>query len=376
MSRVFFVIGGLAAIGLMHFGLWWWLVRATQLPPRRRKAATAALMVLGGVAPLGVVALMMVRSPASQLFAVAVFSWLALALMLVSVLVVVNLPLAIYARVAKVDPGRRRFIARAVASGATLATAGAGVFALRSATGPAQITEVPVKLARLPPQLSGFTIAQITDLHVGPTIGEREVRRVVEQCNALKPDLVAVTGDLVDGSVAQLGRAVGELARLQSRHGTYFVTGNHEHYSGVDEWVAELKRLGLRVLRNERVTVGPDASFDLAGVDDYGGGGAPAESLAKALEGRDAQRGLVLLAHQPKAVAEAVAAGVELQISGHTHGGQIVPFNLVVGAVFPYLAGLYRHEAGQVFVSRGTGYWGPPMRFGSPPEIAKLVLTA
>jgi predicted MPP superfamily phosphohydrolase len=208
------------------------------------------------------------------------------------------------------------------------------------------------------------------------------VRRVVEQVNALRPDLVAVTGDLVDGSVRDLGRAVAQLGRLEARHGVFFVTGNHEYYSGVGSWVAELGRLGIRVLRNERVVIGDaGASLDLAGVDDWGarryGAGA---DLGRALDGRDPDRALVLLAHQPRGVEEAVRAGVELQLSGHTHGGQIFPFSLLVGAVYPYVRGLYAHEegdrSGHVYVSRGTGYWGPPLRLGSPPEIAKIVLTA
>jgi predicted MPP superfamily phosphohydrolase len=282
------------------------------------------------------------------------------------------------------DPERRRFVARALAGTAVLATGGAAAYAFRSATGPAEITEVPVRLERLPRALSGLTIAQITDLHVGPTIREREVRRVVDQVNALRPDVVAVTGDLVDGSVRELGAAVSHLGRLRARHGVYFVTGNHEYYSGVREWIDELGRLGLRVLRNERVVVGDGgASLDLAGVNDWSAGHlGPGEApdLDRALAGRDPERSLVLLAHQPRGVGAAVRAGVELQISGHTHGGQIAPFSLLVGAVYPYVKGLYRHDepgrSGSIFVSRGTGYWGPPLRLGAPPEIARIVLTA
>jgi hypothetical protein len=282
------------------------------------------------------------------------------------------------------DPERRRFVARALAGTAVLATGGTAAFAFRSATGPAEVTEVPVRLERLPPALSGLTIVQITDLHVGPTIREREVRRVVDQVNALRPDVVAVTGDLVDGSVRDLGHAVAHLGRLQARHGVYFVTGNHEYYSGVDDWTEELRRLGLRVLRNERVAIGgAGASIDLAGVDDWSAarlGRGEGPDLERALAGRDPERSLVLLAHQPRGVGQAVRAGVELQISGHTHGGQIAPFSLLVGAVYPYVKGLYRHEererSGSIFVSRGTGYWGPPLRLGSPPEIARIVLTA
>jgi predicted MPP superfamily phosphohydrolase len=200
----------------------------------------------------------------------------------------------------------------------------------------------------------------------------------------MKPDLVAITGDLVDASVAALRPAIAELARIESRQGVYFVTGNHEYYVGADEWIAELRRLGIRVLRNERTVIGEAGgpSFDLAGIDDwtshrYGFGHGP--DLGRALAGRDPERALVLLAHQPRGVADAVRSGVELQISGHTHGGQIFPFTLVVNAVYPYCRGLYHHrepdgQEGQVFVSCGTGYWGPPLRLGAPAEIARIVL--
>ena len=175
---------------------------------------------------------------------------------------------------------------------------------------------------------------------------------------------------------------VAELTRLRARYGVVFVTGNHEYYSGVLPWMAELRRLGIRVLHNERIALGdPAASFDLAGVDDWReasfGTGGYQGALGSALSGRDPDRSLVLLQHQPRGMDEAVEAGVELQLSGHTHGGQIFPFNFLVAATYPYVAGLYRHKdtAGQIFVSRGTGFWGPPMRIGAPPEIAKIVLT-
>jgi hypothetical protein len=273
-------------------------------------------------------------------------------------------------------------VARAVAGSAVLAAGGATAFAVSSALGAPEIHEVPVRLARLPRALSGLSIAQISDLHVGRTIGEDEVRRVVAATNRLRPDVVAITGDLVDGSVAMLERSVGPLAALQARYGVFFVTGNHEYYSGAPAWVAHLERLGIRVLRNERVAIGDaGASIDLAGIDDWRSAGmAPGHGpdLARAVSGRDPDRSLVLLAHQPRGVEEAARAGVELQVSGHTHGGQIFPFSLATALVYPYLHGLYDVKGGggsQIFVSRGTGYWGPPMRLGSPPEITRLVLT-
>jgi uncharacterized protein len=389
LSFAIFIAVSVAILGGMHGYLWVRLVRDPALPEPWRRIATVALVVLAFAVPLGMLALRLAPRPLAQIVPVVAFTWLGLAFLLLSAVLVLD-AVRLAAQAAAwlsdwfraqpgppPDPDRRVFVARVVAGTAAIAT----VYAFRSATGPAQVTEVPVKLERLPPALSGLTIAQITDLHVGPTIREREVERVVDQVNALRPDVVAVTGDLVDGSVAQLGRAVSHVGRLRARHGVYFVTGNHEYYAGVGEWLAELRRLGVRVLRNERVVIGDaGASIDLAGVDDYGHAMANGGyGLGRALDGRDPDRSLVLLAHQPRGVGEAVREGVELQISGHTHGGQIAPFNLIVGAFFPYLKGLY-HRAegerrGQIFVSRGTGYWGPPLRLGSPPEIAKIVLT-
>ncbi|WP_242341243.1 MULTISPECIES: metallophosphoesterase [Anaeromyxobacter] len=395
LSLSIFVVVSLAVLGGMHTYLWIRLVRDTAMADPWRRVATVSLVVLSFAMPLGLVALRAAPRPLARIVPAVAFGWLGLAFMLFCALVAIDAVraalhgselLADWLRRRPdppADPARRLFVARAIAGGAALATGGAAALAFRAATGPAEISEVPVRLERLPPTLSGLTIAQLTDLHVGPTIGERDVRRAVDQTNALRPDVIAITGDLVDGSVRDLGRAISHLGRLRARYGVYFVTGNHEYYSGVEEWLEELPRLGVRVLRNERVTVGDaGASIDLAGVDDWSAArmnGGHENDLRRALAGRDPERGLVLLAHQPRGVAEAVQAGVELQLSGHTHGGQIVPFNLLVAAAQPYVKGLHRHaegdRAGQIFVSRGTGYWGPPLRLGSPPEIARIVLT-
>jgi uncharacterized protein len=395
LSFATFLLISLAILGGMHAYLWVRLVRDPGLPEPWRRLATVLLALLALAVPAGMFAVRLGSGWVARLLPLAAFTWLGIAFLLFCAVAALDLARLAAQGVSLVaewmrptpdaapDPGRRAFVARAVAGGAVLAAGGATALSLRSATGPAQITEVPVRLARLPPALSGLTIAQITDLHVGPTIRAREVRRVVEQTNALRPDVIAITGDLVDGSVRELGEAVSHLRDLRARHGVYFVTGNHEYYSGVREWIAYLDRLGIRVLRNERVVIGDaGASLDLAGVDDFSAaraGGGHGADLTRALAGRDPERSLVLLAHQPRGVPEAVAAGVELQISGHTHGGQLFPFNLLVSAAYPYVRGLYLHQEGErrghVYVSRGTGYWGPPMRLGSPPEIAKLVLT-
>jgi predicted MPP superfamily phosphohydrolase len=187
-----------------------------------------------------------------------------------------------------------------------------------------------VPLTRLPRDLDGLSIVQLTDVHIGPSLGADFARQIVAECNRLEPDVVVITGDLVDAPVARIGAAVKEFGQLRSKYGTYFVTGNHEYYSGVDEWCRALESFGIRVLRNERVSIGDGAaSFDLAGIDDLQGrsfaGHGP--DLRKALLGRDVTRELVLLAHQPRVVNDAEANGVGLQLSGHTHGGQLWPFS-------------------------------------------------
>ncbi len=245
----------------------------------------------------------------------------------------------------------------------------------------ARVKEVDVPIAGLPAALHGFTIAQITDLHVGPTIRDRHIRRIVERVNALEADLVAITGDIVDGPVSELGPHVAPLAGLRSRHGSFFVTGNHEYYAGHGPWLAEVRRLGIRVLLNEHVVIEREgARLVLAGVADFMAHqfepahrsdphaalrGAPADASAR-----------VLLAHQPRSSAAAEQAGFDLQISGHTHGGQFFPWIFFVRLQQPFTAGLHRLGRLWVYVSRGTGYWGPPKRVAAPSEITRLRLVS
>ena len=243
----------------------------------------------------------------------------------------------------------------------------------------ARVRAVDVPIAGLPASLAGFTIAQISDLHVGPTIKRGYVEAVVDAVNALEADLIAVTGDLVDGAVAQLAPHTAPLARLRARHGTYFVTGNHEYYSGVHAWVRELQRLGLRVLMNEHVVVlHGGARLVLAGVTDYGAHhfhAAHQSDPERALDGAPPSAAVrVLLAHQPRSAFAAARAGYDLQLSGHTHGGQFVPWNFFVRFWQPFTAGLHRLGTLWVYVSRGTGYWGPPKRLGAPSEITRIRL--
>ncbi|MDB5771218.1 MAG: metallophosphoesterase [Burkholderia sp.] len=243
----------------------------------------------------------------------------------------------------------------------------------------ARVVDVEVPITGLPDTLSGFTIVQISDIHVGPTIKHGYLDAIVNAVNALDADIVAITGDLVDGSVKNLAPHTAPLARLKSRHGTYFVTGNHEYYSNAHAWIAELRRLGLTVLLNEHVILKHrNASVLIAGVTDYTAhhfdethrsdphaalAGAPAHLAVK-----------ILLAHQPRTASVAADAGFDLQLSGHTHGGQFFPWNFAVPLQQPYVSGLNRLHKLWVYTSRGTGYWGPPKRFGAPSEITRVRL--
>lgn len=242
----------------------------------------------------------------------------------------------------------------------------------------AKVRTVDVPIASLPPSLSGFTIAQITDVHIGPTIARADVEAIVEVVNGLDADLVAITGDLVDGSVPQLARHTAPLSRIAARHGTYFVTGNHEYYSGVHPWIGELRRLGVNVLLNEHVVLDHrGAPIVVAGVTDPSAhhfDPSHRSDPARAIAGAPASAVKLLLAHQPRSAMAAAKAGFDLQLSGHTHGGQFLPWTFFVRFQQPFTAGLARLGSLWVYTSRGTGYWGPPKRLGAPSEITRLRL--
>ncbi|MBD0423150.1 metallophosphoesterase [Streptomyces sp. TRM S81-3] len=271
-------------------------------------------------------------------------------------------------------PSRRLFVSRVVAGAAAAAavgTVGYGTYGVLS--GP-KVKRVTVPLAKLPRAAHGFRIAVVSDIHLGPVLGRGFAQKVVDTVNSTQPDLIAVVGDLVDGSVKDLGPAAAPLARLKARHGAYFVTGNHEYFSGAEQWVAEVRRLGLLPLENARTEL---PHFDLAGVNDVAGedeGQGP--DYEKALGDRDRSRACVLLAHQPVQIHDAVDHGVDLQLSGHTHGGQLWPGNLIAGAANPTLAGLERYGDTQLYVSRGAGAWGPPTRVGAPSDITVIELAS
>jgi predicted MPP superfamily phosphohydrolase len=379
-----FLLVVLSIVGGVHFYLWARLVRDTQLPLPVRPWVTAALIALAVSLPATFIVLRRVPPEWGRFLAWPGFVWMGLMFLVFTLVLagdIVRLLVFVGSKVASggLDPGRRLMLARLLGGGAAVGAGVVGALALRRALARVEVKEVAVRLSKLPAAGQGTTIVQLTDLHVGPTIGRAFIEDIVRRTNELRPDVIAITGDLVDGSVERLRHAVEPLRDLKATHGVYFVTGNHEYFSGAGPWLAELRRLGIRVLRNERVTVGEGAAaIDIAGIDDHSAArlGGDRSDVGQALAGRDPARPVILLAHQPRAIFEAARLGVDLQLSGHTHGGQIWPFTYFVKLQQPYVAGLHQHGDTQIYVSPGTGYWGPPMRLGTRAEITRVTLHA
>jgi hypothetical protein len=368
----------------LHAWVGWRLWPALSFSPAWQAALAALLCASWLLMPMALWARRVRRQPLADRMA-----WVGTLLMgLFSMLFVLTLLrelllslLALAGWVVAVSPdvvaGSRQVTAAGVLMLAGLLT----LWGLVNARRTAMVVRIDVPIERLPAALHGFTIAQISDVHVGPTIKRGYVQAIVERVNSLQADLVAVTGDLVDGSVHELAPHVAPLGMLSSRHGTFFVTGNHEYYSGADAWVVELRRLGLCVLMNEHVLLQHDGeSVALAGVSDFSAHHFDAVQRSDpqgAIDGVPHTTFLrVLLAHQPRSAVAAARAGYHLQLSGHTHGGQFLPWNFLVRLQQPFTAGLNRLRSLWVYTSRGTGYWGPPMRLGAPSEITHLRLVA
>ena len=396
----------LLAVLLLHGYLWWRLVRSTTRPGRTRRLLTLGVVVLAAL-PMGAVLLRREDSTLSTVVQWIGFSWLGIAFYLFLTLLVLE-PVRLLLRhrsspgrgavpgrprpEARREPGsgeedgvlspsRRLLLARGVAvtAGAVaLGTAGTGAYLANSAP---VVRRVPITLAGLDPALEGLRIVTFSDGHLSALYGGRRFERLVEIVNAQRPDVVAIVGDLVDGELGELREEVAPLADLVSEQGVYFVTGNHEYFVDTTAWLRHLPTLGVQVLRNERVPiVRGGASVDLAGIDDRTAvsSGVPGHGadLDAALDGRDDAVPLVLMAHQPVQVQQAAAAGVGLQLSGHTHGGQLWPFDYAVRLDQPAVQGLSRVGDTQLYVTTGAGFWGPPMRIGARPEVAVVELRA
>jgi predicted MPP superfamily phosphohydrolase len=378
LSRLLLFLSVFSAIVLsIHYYVWTRLVRNADWPEPWGKVLTIAIFALAALVPL--VFLTMRSSPRAFSIPLSwvVYTWLGFLfyLFMFSILGDVVRVMMSLAGALPREPERRRFMSQAIAAGVCAAAGMTGIWGLLNVAGGFKVKCLRIPLAKLPESASGYSIVQITDVHAGPTIGRKFVESVVRETNALEPDLIVITGDLVDGTVEHLREIVEPLRDLKARDGVFFVTGNHEYYSGADEWITHLQTLGIRVLRNERVDV--RGLFDLAGVDDANAKGLlphHGQDVERAVEGRDASRALVLLAHQPKTLKHAVKAGVDLQLSGHVHGGQMAPFNWLTHIDQPFVSGLHQVGKTWIYVSAGTGYWGPPMRVGTRSEITRIEL--
>lgn len=362
----------LPLIGGLHAYIGWRLLPALDLGAAGLALAIGGLVISTCLVPLGLLARFVVdrQALADRL------SWLGgLAMGLFSSVLVLTV-LRDVVRLLADAPSLSEPTAIAVLGLASLFTLVGYVNARRVA----RVVTVDVPLANLPKELAGFTIVQLSDIHVGPTIKREYVQAIVDRVNQLDADLVAITGDVVDGSVEDLRAHTAPLGSLRSRHGSYVVTGNHEYYSGATAWMREFERIGLRGLHNRHVVIAHrGARFVLGGVTDFSAGAfdtGQASDPNAALAGSPPDLLRILLAHQPRSATAAEAAGFDLQLSGHTHGGQFWPWNFFVPLQQPFTAGLHRLGRLMVYTSRGTGYWGPPKRFGAPSEITVLRLIA
>lgn len=384
MSTVVFLSVLLIVLGLVHVYVWQRLVRDTMRPGWRRRVAgfgilAAAVLVLATLLLTGPL-----PYPYERWLAWPGYLWLGVVFYLMVALLVAELPVLLVrlgqrravAATGLPDPDRRLLLRRTAAVAAGVVAVGTSGYGIWRAYAPPSVTRLQVPLRRLDRRADGLRVAVVADLHVGPMYGRRQVERVVEIVNSLEPDLVTMVGDLASTEAGAVRADAEPLRRIRSRYGVYFVTGNHEYYHGHEEWLEAADELGLRVLRNERVEIAHlGGALDLAGVNDREGSryDDPPDYQA-ALGDRDPTRPVVLLAHQPVQVHRAAEYGVDLQLSGHTHGGQLFPFDALVRLEQPMVSGLATIDGTQVYVTDGAGFWGPPMRVGADPDVTLLEL--
>lgn len=255
---------------------------------------------------------------------------------------------------------------------AAAAVTGWGIYEARCKAG---VTRVQIPVSNLPERLKGMTIAQISDVHIGAIIGAERLEEIVDQVNSLDPDLIVITGDLVDRDAERFSAMKAPLLRLRSRLGVFAVTGNHEYLANVHNAVGQAGAAGIRFLRNEKVTL--ENGVLLYGVDDPTGRrmGYRVPEIEEVVDTEASRSIAILLYHRPVDFEQAASLGIDLMLSGHTHQGQLWPVTFISRIPFPRQYGLFRHRHSHLFVSRGIGTWGPPMRVAAPPEVVLLTLT-
>ncbi|MDI6627422.1 MAG: metallophosphoesterase [Rhodococcus sp. (in: high G+C Gram-positive bacteria)] len=377
MSRVIFVGVFLLLITLF---LHWRFLSVTRMPTRPKRAADAALALLWLGAVIGFGSGVEFDPSWARGPAFVGLSWLAVVLYLflgtIVVAVVCTVVRVVFAARKRDSSAVRLRVSRIGSAAVALVSVVAVGYGLVEAATP-RATNTDVVLDRLPAEFDGVRVALVSDLHVGPSRGADFVRKVVDSINAQNPDVVLLDGDLIDGTVALVGEDLEPLRDLEAPLGVFAVSGNHEFYAGDGgEWLDFWSTLGIDVLRNERTTITRgDAAIDIAGINDATAPAPYEPDLAAALDGIDPDRFVLLMAHQPLQAVEASDFGVDMQVSGHTHGGQIWPIRYLVPLQQPSVQGLDTIGNTTLYTTRGAGAWGPPVRVAAPPEIAMLELT-
>lgn len=350
VRRRFSLVLGLYAV--LHLYIWWHL--ALPLPSPWWQLATFVILAAAPLFPLTLRFGRRLSRDAARPWLLAGYLWFGFATYFLLGAVASHLAVAF---------GHAARDAAIIAGGGAIAVVLGGL--VNVALGP-RARRVRVPLVNLP--VDEYRIVQLTDVHIGALIGREFAETLVRRVNALAPHAIVITGDLVDGRLAELQRHIEPLRELRARDGVFAVTGNHEYYWNPEAWLAHLRSLGMRILHNERVTLA--GAVELAGVDDI----TANEDVPRAVAGRDPQLPLVLLAHHPRTITSAMKVGVDLQLSGHTHGGQLLPLGYLARLFDPKVSGLAKFGATWLYVSDGTGFWGPPLRVGTKCEISEITL--
>lgn len=377
-----------AVISIVHYYLWRRLVKDINLSSPLRRLFTGVLIFFAISAPATMIFSHTMTAAAAKTISFVPLLWLGTMMFLVVLLASIDLFRFIFflrrqffRHIAKppIDENRRIALKK-ISTATTLGISGAlTITSVLNVKRDASVIRRSVQLSKFPKALNGFTIAQLSDIHIGLTLDGNWLRKIVHQVNTLNPDIIVITGDLVDGYVHQLGQELQPLKKLQATHGIFFVTGNHEYYFDAPKWILFLEQMGIAVLQNSGVQIGDNQdTFLLAGVTDFQAARlhpSMGPNIKHALSERRTNQETVLLCHQPRIIHQAADNDVGLILSGHTHGGQIWPFTYAVRLQQPYNKGLIQHnDRTTIYINQGTGYWGPPMRLGTECEITLLTL--